>query len=286
MLMPQSPLQLKDLGQMAVQTRLGVELFKAMQGLREAMDDVRGLVQEAHTISNEARTHLSRVQSLPRGERGERGEKGDNTPIKGVDYATPQEIQELAEQVRKAIREPKDGKTPVKGVDFATEEDYVAIARLAATLIPKPRDGKDAVIRLEDIESAVEGVLKKRKIKTTEIDGLDSTIRSFSSQLAGKIYGKDTWARGGGDTVEAGSGIFITSSDGKKVISASGSGITIETPTGTVNASNTTFTPTAEPLYVVADGIQYFDGAGYAWGGTDIVMDVPPSSYIRAVISS
>lgn len=67
-------------------------------------------------------------------------------------------------------------------------------------------------------------------------------------------------------------------------IGGGGAGSTVETPTGTVNASNTTFTPSAEPQYVVADGITYFDGAGYTWGGTDIVMDIPPSVYIRVII--
>ena len=61
-------------------------------------------------------------------------------------------------------------------------------------------------------------------------------------------------------------------------------GVTIQTPTGTVDGSNTTFTPTSQPSFVVADGITYFDGAGYTWGGVTIVMDVPPSQYIRVAV--
>jgi len=63
-----------------------------------------------------------------------------------------------------------------------------------------------------------------------------------------------------------------------------GGGSTVETPTGTVNASNAVFTPSAEPQYVVADGITSFAGAGYTWNGTTITMDIPPSQYIRAII--
>ena len=76
------------------------------------------------------------------------------------------------------------------------------------------------------------------------------------------------------------------SGEGKLTVTASGggSGSTVETPTGDVDASNTTFTPTSEPSWVVADGITYFDGAGYSFSGGDIEMDLAPSDYIRAII--
>jgi hypothetical protein len=66
--------------------------------------------------------------------------------------------------------------------------------------------------------------------------------------------------------------------------SGTGGGVTIETPSGDVDASNTVFIPTSEPLWVVSDGIQYFDGAGYTWSGASITMDIPPSQYIRDAI--
>lgn len=64
----------------------------------------------------------------------------------------------------------------------------------------------------------------------------------------------------------------------------SGSGATIETPTGAVNSSNQTFTVSAEPQYVIADGVTYFDGAGYTYAALSITMDTAPSQYIRAFI--
>jgi hypothetical protein len=68
------------------------------------------------------------------------------------------------------------------------------------------------------------------------------------------------------------------------VNATAGGGATIETPTGTVNGSNATFTVSDAPQYVVADGITYFDGAGYTYGALSITMDVAPSQYIRAFI--
>ena len=60
-------------------------------------------------------------------------------------------------------------------------------------------------------------------------------------------------------------------------------GISVETPTGLVNASNTTYTVSAEPLWVVADGTTYYDGAGYTYAALSITMDIPPSASIRAI---
>lgn len=61
----------------------------------------------------------------------------------------------------------------------------------------------------------------------------------------------------------------------------SGSGYTKDTPTGDVDSSNTTYTVVAEPAFVVADGITYFDGAGYTYSALSIEMDNPPTQYIR-----
>lgn len=79
--------------------------------------------------------------------------------------------------------------------------------------------------------------------------------------------------------------LYYLDEDGVEVeLGAGGGSSTPETPTGTVNSVNATFTPSSEPKWVVADGTTYFDGAGYTWGGTDITMEVPPSQYIRVII--
>lgn len=57
--------------------------------------------------------------------------------------------------------------------------------------------------------------------------------------------------------------------------SAYGSGITVETPSGTVDDSNVTFTVANEPKYIVINGAQYFAGAGYSYAGGTITLDNP-----------
>lgn len=62
---------------------------------------------------------------------------------------------------------------------------------------------------------------------------------------------------------------------------SSAGGATASTPTGTVDGANATFTAAATPLYIVSDGITYFEGSGYSLVGLVITMDIPPSQYIR-----
>ena len=59
-------------------------------------------------------------------------------------------------------------------------------------------------------------------------------------------------------------------------------GGTITTPTGTVNGSNQTFTVSTIPLFVVSDGIVYFEGFGFSTAGLTITMTIPPSQYLRS----
>lgn len=67
--------------------------------------------------------------------------------------------------------------------------------------------------------------------------------------------------------------------------SAFGSGLTVETPTGTVDDSNTSFTVSNTPKYIVVNGAQYFDGAGYTYLAGTITLDNPVGTggFIRSI---
>lgn len=97
-----------------------------------------------------------------------------------------------------------------------------------------------------------------------ETDRLDvSGIRNYQSFIyKGTKYGAEEMMHGGGSSTSSGGTVYYT-------------------PSGTVNGSNTTFTPTSTPTSVNADGITYFSGAGYTFTAGNIIMDIPPSSYIR-----
>lgn len=80
--------------------------------------------------------------------------------------------------------------------------------------------------------------------------------------------------RGAGITAERqGTRIVVT-------VTATGGGgggttIGIEIPAGTVDDSNVTFTVANDPLYIVVNGAQLFEGAGWSIVGTTITLDNP-----------
>ena len=70
---------------------------------------------------------------------------------------------------------------------------------------------------------------------------------------------------------------------------SSGSGWTIETPTGSLydqdaQTGGTSFTSSATAKAVFADGSIYFNGAGCTISGTSITMDNPVTQFIRVAI--
>lgn len=67
------------------------------------------------------------------------------------------------------------------------------------------------------------------------------------------------------------------------LVSATGIGVNVETPTGTVNGSNVTFTVVNTPVAVIIDGITKFSGFGYTYAAGTITVDSdgPPVQYIR-----
>lgn len=212
--------------------KLAADLLKVHTKFLERVDT---FVNESKSIREEA----TRIKSLPKGDKGDRGEKGDTiVGPKGNDG-----------------RDGRDGRD-------GESIDPVIVAELAAQLITRPKDGKDSP-SLEAIVQAVIDLLKESD--ALEIDkrmiGFRNEVASYRNQLAGKVYGKDTWARGGG--------------------SSSGGSSTPLIPTGTVDSVNATFGVTSRPSSVVSDGITYFEGAGYLYAALTITLDIPPSQYIR-----
>ena len=206
---------------------------------------------ESHVL--EAKNHIKTIS---------KGEKGDTI--------LPPTLGEIIEAVKPLIPKPIDGITPTV--------DYKKAATLAAQLIPKPKDG-ESVDEKSVIEKVIDTLVtgkKKLNIKHIEgySEGLEQTIAPIRSLAAG--------FRGGGDTVSAGSGISISTVNGVKTITATGSGVTYETPTGTVNGSNNIFTVTATPLFVIVDGVTYFENNGYTLAGLTITTSVPPTGFIRS----
>lgn len=57
-----------------------------------------------------------------------------------------------------------------------------------------------------------------------------------------------------------------------------GATLAFETPDGTIDGSNDTFTVTHTPLYIVLNGSTYFEDDGYTLSGVTITMLVVPET--------
>lgn len=199
------------------------------------------------------------------------------TPVKGVDYFTPEEKKELRDEILSLA-------TPVKGVDYFDGTDGV--------------DGSDYVLTEKDKKSIAQSIevpvvdkviVEKEIIKEVTSKALEKKMTAFEGELA-KFIDKKTFDKsfndvkgkldmrwhGGGlskvitDATLTGSG---TSANPLKVV---GGGVNYETPTGLINDSNVTFTVLNTPKAVILNGSTYFQNDGYTLSGLTITMLIVP----------
>lgn len=182
--------------------------------------------------------------------------------------ADPVDEDSIVEKVVKRLPAPKPEKVkPVDEVKLAAR-----VRSLIPTQEPTPIDHEKLAGLILD------GIKKGKMLKMEHIDGLDNSLKVMNSQLAGKIYGKDTWARGGGDTVTAGSGVTITNtSDGTKRISAPGGAATQSTDLSSqCNGTNKVFTIPAFTSIISLIGsdapIIYRPTTDYTAAGTTLTL--------------
>lgn len=174
--------------------------------------------------------------------------------------------EELLAIIRPLIPKVRNGK----------DADEDRIARKVLALLPPIRDGRDS-----SPEEVAEHIKKGRKLTVDDIAGLRQNLSQIRGEASKKGY-----LHGGGDTIRAGAGVTLTrNSDGTTTISAVSSGLGIETPVGAVDGSNTSYTVSNEPLFIMADGMVRFEGEGYTYLAGTITMDalIPPVEYIRSV---
>jgi len=219
--------------------KLGADLLKVHKDFMSKVDlFIAG--------QEELREQAKRIQKLPRGDRGAtgpQGQKGD--PGKDGENG----------------KDGKDGEVP----------DLMAIVDMVIENLPKKPEMVPPAI--SDIVVAVKEAIKDMPI--SEFPAISREIASYRNQLAmregqplaGKVYGKNTWARGGGS-------------------SSSGDGIAYEIPTGDVDDSNLVFTVANDPVYIIVNGAQYLVGTGtfatYAAGTITLTSPVGVGGFIRS----
>lgn len=170
-----SPVQLRSDNPIFL-VKLAADLLKVHNQLMPAIDAFSQGVSELKTEAN-------RIQSLPKGERGPKGDKGDT----------------VVGPPGKDGRDGKDGEMP----------DITIIADLVRQMLSKQVDEQALKSEQAPTDEAMK-IMMVEQLKNLEVKdfpALERALASYRSQLArpfeggkqaGKIYGKDTWARGGG----------------------------------------------------------------------------------------
>lgn len=276
---------------LAVQNTL--DILEMDDDIEEIQNSIQDLEETSIRINSEVailRDILEPFAEAKKGDPGEKGDPGDD----GESYTlTEQDKQEIAKLitvpvVEKVVDKVIERVEVIKEVPIVTKE-IVQVQSIDEELLPqygtKFRDGLELIqeesdkLRIEAI-----GFLKER------LDRLEKASRGSSigwgahplTITDGSVV-IDKNAR----RINFGANLSVSrANDGTITVtgSAGGGGSTVETPTGTVNGTNTSFTVSAEPSQVVSDGITYFAGVGYTYGALTITMDVAPSQYIRAII--
>lgn len=62
-----------------------------------------------------------------------------------------------------------------------------------------------------------------------------------------------------------------------------GAGVQFETPTGSVNGSNVTFTVSNTPQMIFVDGMARLGGFDYTYSGGTITFNIPPQIWVRSL---
>lgn len=166
------------------QIRRDAILAKATQELLRMHGHLVEKTAQVERMVAEVRAEAMRIRKLPKGDKGERGERGPQ----GIPGRSAPTLAEILERIP----------TPKDGAD-GRDADVEAIVGLVMSRLTIPQDGKDAII---DYDKVIADLYEKIKSEMDwrKIPGLENEMASYRNQLAGKVYGKNTWARGGGSS--------------------------------------------------------------------------------------
>lgn len=148
------------------------------------------------------------------------------------------------------------GVTPIRGVDYFTPADKEELILHVLSKIPPVEIPSSPEVDDETVINALEKPKKGKKLQTKHVDGLDQTLSAFRNQLSkGYLHG------GGISKLNAGANItLVINADGSYTIASPGGGssLTPVSATEIPNGNRTLFTfPTgtiATPAFVVSDG--------------------------------
>lgn len=192
--------------------------------------------------------------------------------------------------------------TPKAGVDFYTEEEKNTLFEELYQRLPPPQtvDEKTlydkllkALSKYKPEKTIIREIIREVPVVTNEIKevAITETPEATRDKLESLPKGEKLVIDAIEDLREELDKIrtlAVTRKSGfggvRIIESSSGTGVTAETPSGTVNGSNTTFTVSNEPSFVIIDGMFRVSGQGYTYSAGTITVDplTPPTTFIRS----
>lgn len=220
---------------------------------------------------------ISELERIVRNVKTQKGEKGDKP--------TAKELMTLITPLIPDVKDGEDGKSPdpIEVAKIVEEEIIDDLPKYGE----KFRDGleilrgderldKSAVKGIEEIEENI------KKINITYQGHGGSGLRGIELYVDNVSKGLIQFlnlVEGTGVTL---SHAVVGERHDVTISSTGGTGGGWETPVGTVDGSNTSFTVSNEPETVMADGATYTDGFGYTYLAGTITMDIAPKQWIRS----
>lgn len=235
--------------------------------------------------------------------------------VNGSEKGSLVKIQELSQKVSNEINRLE--RSIPKLPDFTFLENRIdevtkEVENFPKLDLDKPTEVRDKLETLKGEDrldiSAIKGLGKRLSKLSDEIvnraigilDSRTSFLINKVSNLQNQVNNLPAPGVGSGHTIQdegvnqttrtnlnfVGAGVTVTDDAGNnatKVTIPGGGSTTVETPVGSVNGVNAVFTVSAQPLWVVSDGITIFDGAGYTYSALSITLDSPPTLYIRSI---
>lgn len=175
------------------------------------------------------------------------------------------------------------------------EENLMNFIRDKVKRIREGKDGKDGKSIVgpagkdADESKIIKAILDR--IEIPDLKDLEEKIKNLETKPNMQIFGgnRPITVQGSG-TVKTKTARVINftgatvsqSTDGVTTVAISAGGANVETPTGDVNGTNTTYTVLNTPKFIVIDGATYYEGFGYSLAGLTITTGIPPVTFIRS----
>jgi hypothetical protein len=247
------------------------------------LDDLRPI--PLPDFPQEITVKLTGVEMI-KGEKGETGNEPTDErlislieplipePIKGDDgkdyILTAKDKKEIASKITVPVVEKIIEKIEVQQPIVTNEVKEVAIYETPEQISEKLQTLKNAWLEVKAIKGLDE-------ILTRMGDNFLQQARGFVPNALASLYDVDV------RNITNGQALIWDTTKQKFVpgaTSGSGARFTNLPATGAVDGSNTTFTFTQKPTYIVSDGAWYVENSGWTWSSLTATMSVPPQTGI------